>query len=90
MFALVPVGYAINDVDFVLAGYISDSYTTYAASAFAASASTRCLISCAFAQFAEIMFERLGSNIAVSILAAVMTDGLLPRASSVFRDMGAV
>ena len=49
MIGLVPVGYAVNDIDFALAGYIADSYTTYAASAFAALALTRSLVSCAFA-----------------------------------------
>lgn len=73
MIGLVFVGLAANDFDTILAVYLTDSYMSYAASAFAALAFTRSMISTAFSIFTEPMFKSLGSNTAVSILAAVAT-----------------
>ncbi|KAL4799721.1 MFS multidrug transporter [Aspergillus venezuelensis] len=71
--ALVLVGYALNEFDAVLAGYLADSYLTYAASGFAALALVRAMLSAIFPLFATQMFNGLGSNVAVSVLAAVAT-----------------
>lgn len=70
---LVLVGYACNEFDAVLAGYLADSYLTYAASGYAALAMLRSLMSGAFPLFAQQMFDGLGSNVAASIIAAVAT-----------------
>lgn len=73
MLALIPVGFATNDLDTVLCGYMADTYTIYAASAFSALAFLRSLLAAGFPLFAETMFTKLGSNVAASILAAVAT-----------------
>ncbi|KGO43776.1 Major facilitator superfamily domain, general substrate transporter [Penicillium expansum] len=71
--ALVLIGYALNEFDSVLAGYLADSYPSYAASGFAALSLIRSLMSAAFPLFANQMFEGLGANVASSILAALAT-----------------
>lgn len=71
--ALVMIGYAANEFDCVLAGYLADSYLSYAASGLAALAMLRSLASAAFPLFAKQMYDGLGANVASSILAAVAT-----------------
>ncbi|KAF4541717.1 Major facilitator superfamily [Lasiodiplodia theobromae] len=73
MAALVPVGFAINDLDSVLCGYMADVYSMYAASAFSALSLLRALCAAAFPLFAEPMFEHMGANAAASVLAAIAT-----------------
>ena len=73
MLALIPVGFAINEIDCVLAGYLADSYTTFAASAFASLSLLRALFSAVFPLFARQMFTGLGANYAGSVLAAIAT-----------------
>ncbi|KAF4627954.1 hypothetical protein G7Y89_g10196 [Cudoniella acicularis] len=70
---LAFVGYALNEFDCVLAGYLADSYLSYAASGFAAVALLRSTMSASFPLFAVKMFEALGANVAISILAALAT-----------------
>ncbi|CAI0655034.1 unnamed protein product [Colletotrichum noveboracense] len=71
--ALVPVGYAVNEFDHVLAGYLADCYETYAASAFAAMSVSRSLSCAVFPLFGRIMFESLDFNMATSVFAVVAT-----------------
>ncbi|KAL4806793.1 major facilitator superfamily domain-containing protein [Aspergillus unguis] len=71
--ALVLIGYALNEFDAVLAGYLADSYLSYAASGFAALAFLRAILSAVFPLFATQMFDGLGANVAASVLAAVAT-----------------
>ncbi|KAJ5950779.1 uncharacterized protein N7479_009192 [Penicillium vulpinum] len=71
--ALVLIGYALNEFDSVLAGYLADSYLSYAASGFAALSLIRSSMSAAFPLFARQMYEGLGANVASSILAALAT-----------------
>lgn len=71
--ALVLIGYALNEFDAVLAGYLADSYLSYAASGFAALALVRAVLSGVFPLFATQMFDGLGANVAASVLAAVAT-----------------
>ena len=73
MLALMPVGFAVNEVDCVLAGYLADSYTTFAASAFASLSLLRAIVSAVFPLFARPMFVGLGANYAGSVLAAIAT-----------------
>jgi hypothetical protein len=72
-FSLVLVGYALTEIDTVLYGYISDAYLSYSASATAAVALLRALLSGAFPLFTRQMFDGLGNNIAMSVLAAIAT-----------------
>lgn len=71
--ALILIGYAVNEFDSVLAGYLADSYLGYAASGFAAVQLLRSSMSAAFPLFATEMFDALGANVASSILAALAT-----------------
>lgn len=71
--SLVFIGYALNEFDSVLGGYLADSYLSFSASGFATLALLRSLMSAAFPLFASDMFEGLGANVASSILAALAT-----------------
>lgn len=71
--SLVLIGYATNEFDSVLAGYLADSYLSFAASGFAALSLVRSLASAAFPLFATQMFNGLGANVAASVLAALAT-----------------
>ncbi|KAL9619440.1 MAG: hypothetical protein Q9160_005951 [Pyrenula sp. 1 TL-2023] len=74
--ALIPIGFAVNEFDAVLAGYMADSYTVYAASAFASLSILRSLASATFPLFARNMYEGSGSfgpNAATSVLAGAAT-----------------
>lgn len=69
MMALGFVGYALNEFDTVLAGYLADNYLSYAASGFAALALLRSSMCAAFPLFSAQMFKALDSNVAVPIIA---------------------
>lgn len=71
--ALALIGYALNKFDAVLAGYLADSYLTYAASWFAALAFLRAILSAVFPLFPTQMFDGLGANVSASVLAPVAT-----------------
>lgn len=73
MSALVLAGFAANEFDCTLAGYLSDSYTIYAASAYAGLSLLRTFACAAFPLFGHEMYTGLGSNVASSILASVAT-----------------
>jgi hypothetical protein len=69
--SLALVGYACTEFDTTLAGYVADSYTIYAASAFASMALARAVLCAVFPLFAHQMFVGLGSNKALTVLAAL-------------------
>jgi hypothetical protein len=69
--ALTLIGACINEFDGVLQGYLTDSYTSYAASANAPLAFLRGILSAVFPMFGEQMFAGLGNNVSGSILAAI-------------------
>ncbi|KAL2823882.1 major facilitator superfamily domain-containing protein [Aspergillus cavernicola] len=71
--ALVLIGYALNEIDYVLGGYLADSYLSYAASGLAALSLIRALLSGILPLVSSPMFGQLGPNVAVSLLAAVAT-----------------
>ena len=73
MLALIPIGFAINEFDCVLVGYLTDAYTTYASSAFASFSLLRSVLSAVFPLFARQMYTDLGSNYATTTLAAIAT-----------------
>ncbi|KAL4779566.1 major facilitator superfamily domain-containing protein [Aspergillus varians] len=70
LFPLFFVGFAINEFGTVLAGYLADSYHSYAASAFAAMSLARSLLSALLPLLAPKLFGALGTNIALSVLAS--------------------
>jgi len=69
--ALVPVGFAVNEIAYTLSGYLADSYLLYSASAFSGLAFVRAIISGLMPLISHVMYERLNANIAGSILAGV-------------------
>ncbi|WDK10296.1 major facilitator superfamily transporter [Colletotrichum graminicola] len=71
--ALVPIGYAVNEYDYVLAGYLTDCYETYAASAFAALGLTRALLCATFPLLGSVLFHSVNPNKASSIFAVLAT-----------------
>ncbi|GKZ67729.1 hypothetical protein AnigIFM63309_003775 [Aspergillus niger] len=71
--ALVLAGYSLNEMDYVLGGYLTDSYLSYAASGLAALSLVRALLSAALPLISAPMLDRLGANYSVSVLAAVAT-----------------
>ncbi|PTU18309.1 hypothetical protein P175DRAFT_0465184 [Aspergillus ochraceoroseus IBT 24754] len=71
--ALVLIGYALNEIDYVLSGYLADSYLSYAASGLAALSLVRALLSGILPLVSAPMFDRLGANVAVSLIAAMAT-----------------
>lgn len=71
--SLVLVGYSLTEIDTVLYGYISDSYLSYSASATAAVAFLRGMLSGTFPLFTKQMIHGLGANGAISVLAGVAT-----------------
>lgn len=73
MLGLVLIGFATNDFAVVLFGYITDSYTTYAASAVSSLSLSRTIAAAVFPLFTTQMYEGLGANVATSIIAAVAT-----------------
>ncbi|GAB7361854.1 hypothetical protein MBLNU230_g1894t1 [Neophaeotheca triangularis] len=71
--ALLLIGYSTVEFDNVLSGYLTDTYTSHAASANAPVGFLRAVLSGTFPLFGRQMFLGLGSNVAVSILAAMAT-----------------
>ncbi|KAF2669494.1 MFS general substrate transporter [Microthyrium microscopicum] len=67
--AIIPMGFAINEFDYVLTGYIVDTYTSVAGSACAPLGFLRAILSAVFPIVGEKMFERMDNNVAASILA---------------------
>ncbi|PQE30640.1 MFS multidrug transporter protein [Rutstroemia sp. NJR-2017a WRK4] len=77
MLGLGALGLAANEVEFALGGYLTDAYTTHAASAFAAYSTLRAILSGVFPLFAKHMYQELGVHVAGTILAAVATAWLV-------------
>ncbi|QIW96304.1 hypothetical protein AMS68_001822 [Peltaster fructicola] len=68
---LAGVGFATIEFDCVLSGYLTDSYSSYAASANAPMSFLRAALSGIFPLFAGDMFDKLNTNNAIFVLAAV-------------------
>ncbi|KAG9800884.1 MFS general substrate transporter, partial [Aureobasidium melanogenum] len=73
MSALLVVGFAASEFDYVLSGYLTDTYGSWAASANAPLAIMRALLSGALPLFGTAMFKNVGNNGAASILAGIAT-----------------
>jgi uncharacterized membrane protein YuzA (DUF378 family) len=71
--ALVLVGFAINEFEYVLAGYLTDCYGQYASSAVAAMSVVRSVFAGALPLFAHSMFTGISTNAASSVLAGMAT-----------------
>ncbi|KAJ8065612.1 hypothetical protein OCU04_006287 [Sclerotinia nivalis] len=73
MIGLAGAGFAANEIEYALGNYLTDTYTVYASSAFAAYSTLRALLCGIFPLFADQMYNGLGSNVAGSILAGIAT-----------------
>ncbi|KOC11239.1 hypothetical protein AFLA70_617g000370 [Aspergillus flavus AF70] len=67
------IGFAINEFGIVLVGYMADSYLSFSASGFAALCLVRCVLAASLPLFTGRMFDALGPNVGVSVLAVVAT-----------------
>lgn len=71
--SLVLVGFSVVEFDTVLAGYLTDTYTSHAASANASLSFLRAVLSGILPLFGHSMFSALGSNHAMFVLAGLAT-----------------
>jgi len=71
MIGLCIVGFASNEIEYSLNGYLADSYTMYAGSAFAAYNSLRACLIGIFPLFTNQMYNELGANVAGTIIVGV-------------------
>ena len=67
------MGFTLNKFLYTLSGYLADSYTIYATSAFAGLLLSRSFVTAAILPFTYPIFTNLGANAASSILASVAT-----------------
>lgn len=72
-FGLIFVGFAVNELAYTLSGYLADSYTVYAASAFAALAFVRAITSGLMPLIAYAMYGKMSANLATTIIAVLST-----------------
>lgn len=70
---VVLVGFSVVEFDNVLSGYLCDTYATYAASANAPMAFLRAVLSGVFPLFGRQLFQVIGSNNALFVLAGIAT-----------------
>ena len=70
---LIPIGFATNEFACTLSGYLADSYTIYASSAFAAMSFLRAVLGGLFPLIGELIYTALGPNWATVILACIAT-----------------
>lgn len=71
--SLSLVGFAVVEFDSVLAGYLTDTYTSHAASANASLSFLRAVLSGVLPLFGHSMFIGLGPNVAMFVLAGLAT-----------------
>jgi len=83
---LLPVGFATNEFACTLSGYLADTYTIYASSAFAALAFLRAVLAGLFPLVGRPMYVHLGPNWASVVLAIVAT--VFCAAPVLFRKFG--
>jgi hypothetical protein len=67
------VGFATNEFDCALGGYLTDSYTIFSASAYASLAFWRAVVSDTLPLFTNQVYDALGANKATTILAVLAT-----------------
>ncbi|KAI9663138.1 MAG: hypothetical protein M1821_008186 [Bathelium mastoideum] len=71
--SLVFIGFAVSEIAYTLSGYLADSYTVYAASAFAALAFLRAIVSGLAPLIAYYLYNGISYNLATTVLAAIAT-----------------
>lgn len=71
--SLALVGFSVVEFDTVLSGYLTDTYTSYAASANASLSFLRAVLSGVLPIFGQQIFRKLGANNAMFLIAGVAT-----------------
>lgn len=69
--ALVPIGFAVNEIAYTMSGYLADSYLLYSASAFSGLAFVRAIVSGLMPLIAHEMQDGLDANMAATILTGI-------------------
>ena len=73
MIGLTMIGFAATEISYTLQGYLTDSYTVYAASALSGLACMRAVTAGLLPLAGDDLFRNLGNNLAGSLLAGVAT-----------------
>lgn len=71
LFGLALVGFAAAEISYTLQGHLTEIYTMYACSALSGLACMRALVRGAMVLLWTQMFEGLGNNVALSVLAGL-------------------
>lgn len=71
--SIVPMGFAVNEFDNVLTGYLIDTYTTVAGSACAPIGFIRAVLSAVFPILGSRMFTNMNNNVAATVIAVIAT-----------------
>jgi hypothetical protein len=66
--ALILVGFAVNEMAYMLSAYLTEAYLLYAASAFCGLAFVRALVSGLMPLLAQQMYPALGANFAGTVV----------------------
>ncbi|RDW65764.1 uncharacterized protein DSM5745_09503 [Aspergillus mulundensis] len=71
--ALIPIGFGVNEIAYTLSGYLTDTYTVYAASAFAGLAFVRAVVAGIAPLIGHALFTQGRSVVPGYVVAAVGT-----------------
>lgn len=70
---LVLVGFGVNEIAYTLSGYLTDTYTVYAASAFSGLAFVRAIVSGIMPIIGYLVFDEIESYVPGFVVAAIAT-----------------
>lgn len=70
---LVLIGFGVNEIAYTLSGYLTDTYTVYAASAFSGLAFVRAVVSGIMPIIGYVVFEEIESYVPGFVVAAIAT-----------------
>ncbi|KAL2821439.1 major facilitator superfamily domain-containing protein [Aspergillus cavernicola] len=71
--ALVPIGFGVNEIAYTLSGYLTDTYTVYAASAFAGLAFVRAVVAGIAPLVGHVLFDGGQSVVPGYVVAGIGT-----------------
>ncbi|KAL4736036.1 major facilitator superfamily domain-containing protein [Aspergillus similis] len=71
--ALVPIGFGVNEIAYTLSGYLTDTYTVYAASAFAGLAFVRAIVAGVAPLIGHVLFTGKHSVVPGYMVAGIGT-----------------
>lgn len=70
---LVFIGFGVNEIAYTLSGYLTDTYTVYAASAFSGLAFVRAIVSGIMPIIGYVVFDEISSLVPGFVVAAIAT-----------------